>query len=69
MLAFSGLFLLKVANLFHSEVDLPSIMAQVEQLAHLLSGVAAERFVFSETCSSIVLILFRPVMRLRCVSC
>jgi len=47
MLAFSGLFLLKVANLFHTEVDLAAIMTQVEQLAHLLSGVAAERFVFA----------------------
>ncbi|KAL4078547.1 hypothetical protein V8B97DRAFT_1865873 [Scleroderma yunnanense] len=44
MLAFSGLFLLKVASLFHSEVDLAAIMSQVEQLAHLLSGVAAERY-------------------------
>lgn len=44
MLAFSGLFLLKVANLFHTEVDLAGIMTQVEQLAHLLSGVAAERY-------------------------
>ncbi|KAI6125768.1 hypothetical protein EV401DRAFT_1064408 [Pisolithus croceorrhizus] len=42
MLAFSGLFLLKVANLFHSEVDLAAIIGQVEQLAQLLSGVAAE---------------------------
>ncbi|KAG6336629.1 hypothetical protein ID866_2468 [Astraeus odoratus] len=44
MLAFSGLFLLKVASLFHSEVDLTAIMEQVEQLAELLSGVAAERY-------------------------
>lgn len=44
MLAFSGLFLLKVASLFHSEVDLAAIIGQVEQLAQLLSGVAAERY-------------------------
>ncbi|KAI6046136.1 hypothetical protein EDC04DRAFT_2632148 [Pisolithus marmoratus] len=44
MLAFSGLFLLKVASLFHSEVDIAAIIGQVEQLAQLLSGVAAERY-------------------------
>ncbi|KAI0268642.1 hypothetical protein BC834DRAFT_866568 [Gloeopeniophorella convolvens] len=42
--AFSGLFLLKMANLFPSELDLGSITAQVEQLAQLLSEVAAERY-------------------------
>lgn len=43
--AFSGLFLLKMANLFPGELDLPAITGQVEQLAQLLSEVAAERFV------------------------
>ncbi|TFK44692.1 hypothetical protein BDQ12DRAFT_30687 [Crucibulum laeve] len=42
--AFSGLFLLKMANLFPSELDLGAITAQVEQLAQLLSDVAAERY-------------------------
>lgn len=42
--AFSGLFLLKMANLFPSELDLGAITAQVEQLAQLLSEVAAERY-------------------------
>ncbi|KAF5322447.1 hypothetical protein D9619_001798 [Psilocybe cf. subviscida] len=42
--AFSGLFLLKMANLFPTELDLGAIMAQVEQLAQLLSEVAAERY-------------------------
>lgn len=41
--AFSGLFLLKVANLFPTEVELPALIGQVEQLAGLLSEVAAER--------------------------
>ena len=44
--AFSGLFLLKMANLFPGELDLTSITSQVEQLAQLLSDVAAERHVF-----------------------
>ena len=43
MAAFSGLFLLKMANLFPAEVDLAAITAQVEQLAQVLSDVAAER--------------------------
>lgn len=43
--AFSGLFLLKMANLFPAELDLNQITQQVEQLAQLLSDVAAERFV------------------------
>ncbi|KIJ67756.1 hypothetical protein HYDPIDRAFT_37363 [Hydnomerulius pinastri MD-312] len=43
-LAFSGLFLLKMANLFPAELDLTAITAQVEQLAQLLSDVAAERY-------------------------
>jgi hypothetical protein len=43
--AFSGLFLLKMANLFPAELDLAAITAQVEQLAQLLSDVAAERCV------------------------
>jgi hypothetical protein len=43
--AFSGLFLLKMANLFPAELDLSAITAQVEQLAQLLSDVAAERWV------------------------
>ncbi|KAF8629647.1 hypothetical protein AX17_005586 [Amanita inopinata Kibby_2008] len=42
--AFSGLFLLKMANLFPTELDLGSISSQVEQLAQLLSDVAAERY-------------------------
>ncbi|KAH9051405.1 hypothetical protein EDB83DRAFT_2626891 [Lactarius deliciosus] len=42
--AFSGLFLLKMANLFPGELDLGSITNQVEQLAQLLSDVAAERY-------------------------
>jgi hypothetical protein len=41
--AFSGLFLLKMANLFPAELDLNAIIGQVEQLAQLLSDVAAER--------------------------
>ena len=43
--AFSGLFLLKMANLFPAEVDLAAITAQVEQLAQPLSDVGAERCV------------------------
>ncbi|KAF8134550.1 hypothetical protein EV363DRAFT_1562550 [Boletus edulis] len=43
-LAFSGLFLLKMANLFPVELDLAAITSQVEQLAQLLSDVAAERY-------------------------
>ncbi|KAJ7045519.1 hypothetical protein C8F04DRAFT_1065085 [Mycena alexandri] len=42
--AFSGLFLLKMASLFPAELDLGAISAQVEQLAQLLSDVAAERY-------------------------
>ncbi|CAL1707147.1 unnamed protein product [Somion occarium] len=42
--AFSGLFLLKMANLFPAELDLNVIAVQVEQLAQLLSDVAAERY-------------------------
>ncbi|KAI0341976.1 hypothetical protein BDW22DRAFT_1358086 [Trametopsis cervina] len=42
--AFSGLFLLKMANLFPAELDLSAISGQVEQLAGLLSDVAAERY-------------------------
>ncbi|KAF9653826.1 hypothetical protein BDM02DRAFT_3086575 [Thelephora ganbajun] len=42
--AFSALFLLKMAHLFPVDLDLGSIMAQVEQLAQLLSDVAAERY-------------------------
>jgi hypothetical protein len=44
--AFSGLFLLKMANLYPAELDLGAITGQVEQLAQLLSDVAAERYVF-----------------------
>lgn len=44
MTAFSGLFLLKMANLFPAELDLSAITIQVEQLAQLLSDVAAERY-------------------------
>jgi len=42
--AFSALFLLKMAHLFPADLDLVSITAQVEQLAQLLSEVAAERY-------------------------
>ncbi|KAL1704597.1 hypothetical protein EV121DRAFT_205545 [Schizophyllum commune] len=42
--AFSGLFLLKMANLFPGELDLVQIINQVEQLSQLLSDVAAERY-------------------------
>jgi len=42
--AFSALFLLKMANLFPADLDLTAITAQVEQLAQLLSDVAAERY-------------------------
>ncbi|KAG7098513.1 hypothetical protein E1B28_000457 [Marasmius oreades] len=42
--AFSGLFLLKMASLFPTELDLGAISTQVEQLAQLLSDVAAERY-------------------------
>ncbi|KZT10651.1 uncharacterized protein LAESUDRAFT_721012 [Laetiporus sulphureus 93-53] len=42
--AFSGLFLLKMAHLFPGELDLAAITTQVEQLAELLSDVAAERY-------------------------
>ncbi|KAG8822314.1 hypothetical protein FRC17_009599 [Serendipita sp. 399] len=42
--AFSALFLLKIANLFPGEVELPSIISQVEQLAQLLAEVAADRY-------------------------
>ena len=45
--AFSGLFLLKMAGLFPTELDLGQITGQVEQLAQLLSEVAAERYVFA----------------------
>lgn len=41
--AFSGLFLLKMANLFPAELDLAAIISQVEQLAQVLSDVSAER--------------------------
>lgn len=41
--AFSALFLLKMANLFPTELDISAIAGQVEQLAQLLSDVAAER--------------------------
>ncbi|OJT06995.1 Transcriptional activator of proteases prtT [Trametes pubescens] len=44
MAAFSGLFLLKMANLFPAELDLGAITVQVEQLAQVLSDVAAERY-------------------------
>lgn len=43
--SFSALFLIKVANLFPDEVDLNAIIGQVEQLAQLLSDIAAERSV------------------------
>ena len=42
--AFSALFLLKMAHLFPADLDLGSITRQVEQLAQLLSDVAAERY-------------------------
>ncbi|KAI0769452.1 hypothetical protein BD413DRAFT_85089 [Trametes elegans] len=44
MAAFSGLFLLKMANLFPADLDLGAITGQVEQLAQVLSDVAAERY-------------------------
>ncbi len=57
--AFSALFLLKVANLFPGEVDLTAITGQVEQLAQLLSDVAAERYVFlNPVASSCALIMY-----------
>ncbi|KIK96659.1 hypothetical protein PAXRUDRAFT_825716 [Paxillus rubicundulus Ve08.2h10] len=43
-LGFSGLFLLKMANLFPTELDLGAITSKVEQLAQMLSDVAAERY-------------------------
>lgn len=43
MAAFSGLLLLKMANIIPSELELGEITAQVEQLAQLLTDVAAER--------------------------
>ena len=49
--AFSGLFLLKMANLFPGELDLISITSQVEQLAQLLSDVAAERHILTHSLS------------------
>jgi hypothetical protein len=42
--AFSALFLLKMANLFPTELDLASIIMQVEQLAQLFSDSAAGRY-------------------------
>jgi hypothetical protein len=42
--AFSALFLLKMARLFPADLDLGSIAAQTEQLAQLLTDVAAERY-------------------------
>lgn len=45
--AFSGLFLLKMASLFPRELDLGAITTQVEQMAQLLSDVAAERYAFT----------------------
>jgi len=42
--AFSALFLLKMAHLFPTELDVSAISVQVEQLAQLLSDVAAERY-------------------------
>jgi hypothetical protein len=42
--AFSGLFLLKMANLFPGELDLAVIVDQVAQLAQVLSDVSAERY-------------------------
>lgn len=48
--AFSGLFLLKMASLFPAELDLGAIAGQVDQLAQLLSDVAAERYVPTIEC-------------------
>ncbi|KAG2015545.1 priB protein, variant 2 [Coprinopsis cinerea AmutBmut pab1-1] len=45
--AFSGLFLLKMASLFPREIDLAATTTQVEQMAQLLSDVAAERYAFT----------------------
>lgn len=70
-LAFSGLFLLKMANLFPAELDLAAIMSQVEQLAQLLSDVAAERLVLCDFLFSVNFSLMRRVlvMHSRCGSC
>ena len=54
--AFSGLFLLKMANLYPGELDLAAITMQVEQLAELLSEVAAERYVNSYLTSQRILL-------------
>lgn len=35
-----------MASIFPDDVDLPSIIGQVEQLAQLLSEVAAERYAY-----------------------
>lgn len=58
--AFSGLFLLKMANLFPTDLDLAGIMGQVEQLAQLLSDVAAERYVFLSLNSKVKIKLAPP---------
>jgi hypothetical protein len=60
--AFSGLFLLKMASLFPAELDLATITGQVEQLAQLLSEVAAERYVFT----LLILIFAQLVVRQVC---
>jgi hypothetical protein len=50
--AFSGLFLLKMANLFPRDLDISAIMSQVDQLAQLLDEVASERYAsVSGTCA------------------
>ena len=43
--AFSACYLLKVAILFPTEIDTHQVLSQVEELAGLLSEVAAERYV------------------------
>lgn len=71
--AFSGLFLLKMANLFPAELDLGTITVQVEQLAQLLSDVAAERYVddFTVYLRAISFMCWTAYvdMRLLCASC
>jgi hypothetical protein len=67
--AFSGLFLLKMASLFPTELDLPGITSQVEQLAQLLSEVAAERRVFSLLFFALPQINDLTDMHLHCASC
>ena len=45
--AFSGVFLLKMVNLFPDELDVKELTAEVVRLAELLSYIAAERYVLT----------------------